>query len=203
MSLFTKLVYTFSCIAIAAGSADDYGLGMIINYDGDIDSSTISDGLKAPNATGRIPISGPNVTEVYPGTMIDGDGDQNGWELSIDVTANVPITDGSKAGRFISAAGLKLLPPAELVQDFGNGTEILKADRDSWVTCFTVFGMDGVSSPITSECTANIQRAVANDQRIIVPGCYNLGSYEHDPWGSFRGSCSGRPCTSRDDYAGQ
>lgn len=125
---------------------------------------TLTIGLNAPNATGRYPISGPNITNAYPSTMMDG------WELEMDVAANLPIANGDATAKFVSAAGFKLIPPPELVE---NG--VVNADRDSWYGCMNIFGADGIpgytgdgtcSGLLTSKCIANVKKAIANAPKI-------------------------------------
>lgn len=195
MSLRNYVTFALLC---ATGAADTH-FGTVISAQEAPTFGSLKAGLGSPNATGRYPISGPNATQPYPGTMIGG------WELEIDVAANVPITVGPARGRYASAAGLKLNPPAELVETFGSDQKKIKADVDSWYGCLNVFGIKGISgdagngtceSLLSSDCIANLRKAILDAPETTDGSrCPNI-------WNVTDIQASGCPL-SEDEYAGE
>jgi len=85
--------------------------------------------LKRPNATGHFSIGGFDISKPY-----SPDNTINGWTLDINVTADVA---GHSDNGFVTAAAIKLSPPAALVTQPGGS---LRADNASWALCLSVLG---------------------------------------------------------------
>ncbi|KAF7518385.1 hypothetical protein G7054_g13469 [Neopestalotiopsis clavispora] len=193
MSIRKYLSYACLCTAVAA----DTRFGNIIFPDADpdyaIEFGVLAGGLGRPNATGRYPIAGPNATAAYPGSMM------NGWEIEMDVIASLPVAHSGD--RFVAAAGIKLNPPAELIQQDSDNVRHLDADAQSWFGCINVFGAggipgvngDGACSGLNETCINTIKRLFAEAPQLAAGGqCVSL-------WNLTNAETSGCPFPS-DEY---
>ncbi|ETS79340.1 hypothetical protein PFICI_09193 [Pestalotiopsis fici W106-1] len=187
---------SYACLSTAAAAGTRFGNIIFPDADPDyaVEFGVLADSLDRPNATGRYPIAGPNATVAYPGSMMDG------WEIEMDVSASMPTAHGGD--KFIAAAGIKLHPPAELVQQDSNGVQHLNADADSWFGCVNVFGAGGISGDngngmcsglLSDTCIDNIKRLFAEAPQLAAGGqCVSL-------WNMTDAEASGCPFPS-DEY---
>lgn len=123
--------------------------------------------LNKPNATGKFPIAGPNISTPYSETRpIDG------WSWSIDVVADFPIANSKTQAahygtKFYTGGKVTLNAPISLLSSSGN----LTVD-DDWQVCVFGWQLDGADYPdklrtddgtcsslLTSECISGIYEA--------------------------------------------
>ncbi|TKW53729.1 hypothetical protein CTA1_1008 [Colletotrichum tanaceti] len=92
---------------------------------------------ETPAYSAYYPLVGPNVSEPYPGSLVDG------WSVSVAVRDNIPLTNASLlrlAGgasdrdKFIAGVRVTLNPPAALLEDEdeGDDDDESKETRANW-----------------------------------------------------------------------
>ncbi|KAI1852592.1 hypothetical protein JX266_002133 [Neoarthrinium moseri] len=207
--IISSLIYAV-CISAQANTYGDKVIG------GNAKPPTYADlsrALLSPNATGSFKIHGPNISEAYPATMVDG------WELGIDVAAAVAVPglngqDPPSPGH-VAAAGLKVVPPPSVVNSTaGSG------NSGTWSPCISVYGIYGIagfhgdgacSGLLSATCINGIKKTVANAQTSVDGGaCPTLPDNMKDFGCPFNGDQQSTPLKFNDthqvvylsDYAG-
>ena len=102
---------------------------------GRIDDSVWLSSFSNPNASSSVSVSGYNTSEPYPGTRSDN------WRYTVQVVADVPRERGRD---FLTASWVRLEPPANLLRDVGNGSQVFDQD-ESWAVCQFIWVSDKVS----------------------------------------------------------
>jgi len=132
-----------------------------------------NEALNDPDATGRYPIDGYDVSKPYPEEGILPP--IEGWSIDVNITADIPIP--TIPDRFISGVNIRVSPPTELISTDSNGTTTLKADMDEWKVCISYLALssealekaksdDGSCSSIVSqECIQDLTNTDNNLDR--------------------------------------
>lgn len=133
----------------------------------DISDETWASVLSQPNATGSAPFSAPNVSIHYPADGINHDG----WIMSIDVKADVPIS-ADRPNDLTTAASISITPPDWLL--VANGSFQSMDVDPSWSSCLAFFGpvasgggfsngssLNGSCDVLGSQCVEDLTGALA------------------------------------------
>ncbi|KAI1878897.1 hypothetical protein JX265_003074 [Neoarthrinium moseri] len=191
--IISSLIYAI-CISAQANTYGDKVIGGNAKPPTYADLSRV---LLSPNATGSFKIHGPNISEAYPATMVDG------WELGIDPG---PCCGGGTQG--------SATPPSVVNSTAGSG------NSGTWSPCISVYGIYGIagfhgdgacSGLLSAACINGIKKTVANAQTSVDGGaCPTLPDNMKDFGCPFNGDQQSTPLKFNDthqvvylsDYAG-